>query len=71
MNAITRLAVAATIAVAGFATQTTASAAPVAKVAIASSYVAANDGTPLYVKDWGPRNGAVVVFSHGLSLIHI
>ncbi|RZL28326.1 MAG: alpha/beta hydrolase, partial [Rubrivivax sp.] len=59
----------AAAAVAGFAAQTTASAAPAAaKAAIASPYVAANDGTPLYVKDWGPRNGPVVVFSHGWPL---
>lgn len=70
MNAITRLALAAAIAVAGFAAQTTASAAPAAsaKAAIASPYVAANDGTPLYVKDWGPKDGPVVVFSHGWPL---
>jgi non-heme chloroperoxidase len=31
-------------------------------------YIAANDGTPLYYKDWGPRNGPVVAFSHGWPL---
>ncbi|PTT78149.1 alpha/beta hydrolase [Pelomonas sp. HMWF004] len=35
---------------------------------MASPFVAANDGTPLYVKDWGPQNGPVVVFSHGWPL---
>ncbi|WP_374568229.1 alpha/beta fold hydrolase [Ideonella sp.] len=45
------------------ATQTARSVA-----ALASSYVAANDGTPLYYKDWGPKNGQVVVFSHGWPL---
>jgi non-heme chloroperoxidase len=70
MNAITRLALATAIAVGGFAAQTTASAAPAAaaKAAVNSPYVAANDGTPLYVKDWGPKNGPVVVFSHGWPL---
>lgn len=70
MNAITRLALAATLAIGGFAVQTQAVAAPAqaATAAIASSYVAAADGTPLYVKDWGPKNGPVVVFSHGWPL---
>jgi non-heme chloroperoxidase len=36
--------------------------------AAASTYIAAKDGTPLYYKDWGPRNGQVVVFSHGWPL---
>ena len=67
MNAFTRIALAATLAIGGFAAQTQATAAP-AQAAIASPYVAANDGTPLYVKDWGPKNGPVVVFSHGWPL---
>ncbi|MDR7272893.1 non-heme chloroperoxidase [Pelomonas saccharophila] len=68
MNALTRLALAASIALGGFAIQTQAVAAPSAATAVASQYVAAADGTPLYVKDWGPKNGAVVVFSHGWPL---
>ena len=69
MNALSRLALAATIALGGFALQTVASAAPAAAtVTIASPFVAANDGTPLYVKDWGPKDGPVVVFSHGWPL---
>jgi non-heme chloroperoxidase len=70
MNALTHLALAATLAVGGAAIQTPALAAPAAAkaAAIASPYVAANDGTPLYVKDWGPKDGPVVVFSHGWPL---
>lgn len=68
MNALSRLALAASIALGGFAVQTQAVAAPPATAAIASPYVAAADGTPLYVKDWGPKNGPVVVFSHGWPL---
>lgn len=34
----------------------------------ASQFIAANDGTPLCYKDWGPRNGPVVAFSHGWPL---
>ncbi|MFG6431699.1 alpha/beta fold hydrolase [Roseateles sp. LYH14W] len=70
MNAITRLALAATLATGGLAVQTTAAAAPAtqARTAATSPFVAAADGTPLYVKDWGPKDGPVVVFSHGWPL---
>ncbi|WP_235533610.1 MULTISPECIES: alpha/beta fold hydrolase [unclassified Roseateles] len=33
-----------------------------------SQYVSAADGTQLYVKDWGPKDGPVVVLSHGWPL---
>ena len=33
-----------------------------------SPYITTPDGTQLYVKDWGPRDGPVVVFSHGWPL---
>jgi non-heme chloroperoxidase len=33
-----------------------------------SSYITTADGVQLYYKDWGPRNGSVVVFSHGWPL---
>lgn len=69
MNALSRLALAASLALGGFATTAPASAAPAATpVTVASPFVAANDGTPLYVKDWGPKDGPVVVFSHGWPL---
>ena len=76
MNALSRIALATTVALGGLSAQVQAAPAkaPVsaavaaATAAIASQYVAANDGTPLYVKDWGPRNGPVVVFSHGWPL---
>ncbi len=32
------------------------------------SYIRTADGVQLYYKDWGPRNGPVVVFSHGWPL---
>jgi non-heme chloroperoxidase len=31
-------------------------------------YITTKDGVQLYYKDWGPRNGAVVTFSHGWPL---
>lgn len=58
------LAIAAATAVAAphaASTQQTARQAP-------SQYISANDGTPLFYKDWGPRNGPVVAFSHGWPL---
>ncbi len=33
-----------------------------------ASFITTNDGVQLYYKDWGPRNGPVVVFSHGWPL---
>jgi non-heme chloroperoxidase len=32
------------------------------------SYITTKDGVQLYYKDWGPRNGPVVTFSHGWPL---
>ena len=53
----------------------TAHAQPVAQppaaagtAALSPSYIAAKDGTALYYKDWGPKDGQVVVFSHGWPL---
>ena len=71
MNAISRLALATAVAIGGFAVQTqvgAATAKPAAPLAAASQYVTAADGTQLYVKDWGPKTGPVVVFSHGWPL---
>lgn len=71
MNTLSRLALAAAVALGGFAMQTQVSAAPATPAAApvaASQYVSAADGTQLYVKDWGPKTGAVVVFSHGWPL---
>ncbi|MCX2863564.1 alpha/beta hydrolase [Paucibacter sp. PLA-PC-4] len=33
-----------------------------------NSYITTKDGTELYYKDWGPRDGKVVTFSHGWPL---
>lgn len=33
-----------------------------------ASYITTSDGVQLYYKDWGPRGGPVVVFSHGWPL---
>lgn len=33
-----------------------------------ANYISTRDGVQLYYKDWGPRNGRVVTFSHGWPL---
>lgn len=44
-------------------------ASATARVAVADgSHVTTPDGVRLYYKDWGPRNGQVVTFSHGWPL---
>jgi non-heme chloroperoxidase len=66
----TLIAAAASLAIAA-ATAFAAQEAPAARAAanrVASPFIAANDGTPLYYKDWGPRDGQVVAFSHGWPL---
>ena len=37
-------------------------------IKVAGSYITTRDGVQLYYKDWGPRNGPVVTFSHGWPL---
>jgi len=74
MNAITRTLAASLLAVAlpsGFA----ANAAPPATAAQAAAaatidgnYVVTRDNVRLYYKDWGPKDGPVVTFSHGWPL---
>jgi non-heme chloroperoxidase len=67
MTPASKLLAASSLAIAAAAT-----AAPGGPVAspqpVSLPYIAANDGTPLYYKDWGPRNGPVVAFSHGWPL---
>jgi non-heme chloroperoxidase len=61
MNALSKtLAVSLLAATAG-----TALAAPLEKTA---STVTTRDGVQIYFKDWGPKDGQVVVFSHGWPL---
>lgn len=37
-------------------------------VEVTANTITTSDGVQLYYKDWGPRNGAAVVFSHGWPL---
>src|ERR1044072_6281805 len=64
MNTLTRsfTALAATAALVAGAP---ANAAPVKKTA---STVTTRDGVQIYYKDWAPKSGQVVVFSHGWPL---
>lgn len=60
----------ALVAVAAAPSSMAAAALPGAKIAAvqSSSYVTTADGVQLYYKDWGPKDGPVVVFSHGWPL---
>lgn len=76
MHTFAKLLVASSVALASLAAQAQAANTQVATgqvaarsaAALASNYIAAKDGTPLYYKDWGPKDGQVVVFSHGWPL---
>jgi len=74
MNAFTKslIALSAVAAIAGGANaaqKTPAAARPAAVAAQPTgSYVTTKDGVQLYYKDWGPRDGQPVIFSHGWPL---
>jgi len=74
MNAFTKslIAVSAVAAFAGAANAAQKAPAAAKPVAIAAqptgSYVTTKDGVQLYYKDWGPRDGQPVIFSHGWPL---
>jgi non-heme chloroperoxidase len=58
---------AATGIVAALSLATVAGAAQT-KPTISGSYITTREGVQLYYKDWGPKTGAVVTFSHGWPL---
>jgi non-heme chloroperoxidase len=64
MGAATAAVAAATTATTSFA----ASAAPATKGMQTMGTMTTRDGVEIYYKDWGPRNGQPVVFSHGWPL---
>jgi non-heme chloroperoxidase len=68
MNLATKLVAASSLAVAAATAVAAPPAAAPAPVQAASQFISANDGTLLYYKDWGPKNGPVVAFSHGWPL---
>ena len=67
MNALTRTFAAGVIAVATQAGIAAEAATPTAVIRTASTITTA-DGVQLYYKDWGPKDGPVVTFSHGWPL---
>ncbi|MBB3292668.1 non-heme chloroperoxidase [Mitsuaria sp. BK045] len=68
--ALSTLAIAAAGAVAtpALAAGAKAAPAPVASAQPSGSFITTKDGVQLYYKDWGPKNGQPVVFSHGWPL---
>ena len=73
MNTLTRTLATTALAIAvqaGTAAQAAARVNPAAVTAIAHtpSTITTADGVQLYYKDWGPKDGPVVTFSHGWPL---
>jgi len=74
MNFTPRLIAAPLLAIAlqaGFAAQAAQPATPARAAATATidgNYIVTQDHVRLYYKDWGPKNGPVVTFSHGWPL---
>lgn len=66
--AVATLALATLSAEAASPVQAAASASAVGSVVQSASYITTQDGVQLYYKDWGPRDGQVVTFSHGWPL---
>lgn len=68
-SAIALLAAAAQLVAHAAPTNTThAAPAPIEAFARTASTITTADGVQLYYKDWGPKNGPVVTFSHGWPL---
>ena len=70
MNALTRTLAVTLLAVATQASLTAHAAPATAPAAVerTASTITTADGVQLYYKDWGPKNGPVVTFSHGWPL---
>jgi non-heme chloroperoxidase len=71
MNALARTLSVALLAIATQASFGAHAANPIGEpvaTARSSSYITTQDGVQLYYKDWGPKNGPVVTFSHGWPL---
>src|SRR5690606_22871366 len=71
MNTMTRSIAAGLLATAIHAALPAQAATPATASAAASvrgSYITTADGVQLYFKDWGPKDGPVVTFSHGWPL---
>jgi len=58
----------ASLAAAAALPAASATAAPGASMKKTAAFITTRDGVDIYYKDWGPRNGQPVVFSHGWPL---
>ncbi|CAN7644478.1 alpha/beta fold hydrolase [Acidovorax sp. Leaf73] len=67
-SAIALLAAAAQLVAQAAPTTSHTAPAPVEASARTASTITTVDGVQLYYKDWGPKNGPVVTFSHGWPL---
>lgn len=65
MSTLSKALLAASAAFATLAADFTLADAPQAR---GKSYITTRDGVQLYYKDWGPKDGQVVTFSHGWPL---
>lgn len=63
-----RNTVAGAAAALSLATVSSTSHASESKIERTAQYIGTRDNVQLYYKDWGPRNGPVVTFSHGWPL---
>ena len=73
MNTLNRALAATALALAVQISATALAAEPARPTAVASTartpnYITTADGVQLYYKDWGPKDGPVVTFSHGWPL---
>lgn len=68
MSPIRQLVVASSLALAATGSIAAPPLTPSKAAQATASYISTNDGTQIYFKDWGPKNGPVVVFSHGWPL---
>ena len=68
MNILTRTLATTVLAVATQASLSAHAAPATAPVAVERTASTTADGVQLYYKDWGPKNGPVVTFSHGWPL---
>lgn len=74
MNTATRIMTASLLAttlqagVTAYAVQSVSPAQIAAKAIVDGNYIVTAEGVRLYYKDWGPKDGPVVTFSHGWPL---
>lgn len=68
MNLLTRNIATATLALASLTSATATAQEAASHARVEGSHVVTADGVRLYFKDWGPKDGPVVTFSHGWPL---